>query len=734
MKKTALRAAAVILAAVMAFCCLPFAASAAPAARLKNVYGSNMLFQQNEPAIFSGSAPAGSVVKAELTRSGETVASGKSEAASDGSFEVSFTAPEGGFEEYEVSLQCNGAEFAKLTGVVFGELWVASGQSNMQYNLGGTIDGIELLESGRKISPWIRALNVPAIPGSDSDGNYSVPLEPNKDIEGAYWTKGNESGIAATSAVAFFFADKLYRELGVPVGVLSIPLGGSSIVSWISREGAENDPAVKKDLEDTGKYVSASDWKADEHNAYFDIAGNYNLKIEALSSFRPAGMIWYQGETDISWGNDRYAHAFDLMQREHTEVFGHEDGLLPIIYTQIADYDGYGTHRSVTSPFNESFGTMALERPESRSCMTIYDVPLDYIREAHRIHPGLKKPVGERMAKLAGSLVYGNEGLTTAATLKDSYTRDGSVYAVIENAGSGLVCGKGDKLKGFAIAGADGIYVQAEAEIVSKDTVRIYSPYVKEPASAAYAYSMNNQSANMYSAEDGEAFMPVSPFITAPDLNAEIWLDPVWADCGTQTAWHCGEEAGYYDTWTSDKAEISFDGGIKAVSSDKGFTLSPVLTYKNGVKKVIFEDAFTSLAPYSSIRVKIKSDTGVGIKGLKIKGKAPQYYFAKPSVTEIAAGETAEVVFDLNELYILGNTAAKLGSNDKLIDVTDIDIMFEGEEGCDVILESVEFTPDADGPAYRGARLVKPADGRIFDLFTAVFLVVFDWIVNLFIR
>lgn len=732
MKKTALRAAAVILAAVMAFCCLPFGASAAGAARLKNIYGSNMLFQQNRPAIFSGTAPAGSSVKAELMRSGETVASGKSAAKADGTFEVSFTAPRGSFEEYEVSLKCEDTEFARLTGVVFGELWIASGQSNMQYHVGGTIDGGELLSSGRKISPWIRALNVPAIPGSDSEGKYSVPLEPNKDIEGCYWTKGNEGGIAATSAVAFFFADRLLGELDVPVGVLSIPLGGSSIVTWISREGAENDPAVKKDLIDTDKYFSAADWKADGHSAYYDLAGNYNLKIEALSSFRPAGMIWYQGESDITWGNDRYARAFDLMQREHTEVFGHEDGLLPIIYTQIADFD-YRPHVSMTPAFNMGFGDMATLRPESRSCVSIYDVPLDYLPEAGSIHPGLKKPVGDRMAALALNGVYGGGGLTTAATLKSSYVKDGSVYAAIENVGEGLVCGSEGELRGFSIAGADGVYVQAQAEILSKDTVRIYSPYVAEPAAAAYAFSMNNQAADLYSSEDGEAFMPVTPFITNPELSDNYWLDPVWADCDTDTAWHFGSETGYFDTWKADNAEISFGGGLTAKGGGGEFTLSPVLYNKVGTKKQIFSDSFTSLKDYAGVVLRFGGGSGVKIKGLRIKGKAPQYYVALPDTAELGA-EGGTVTFDLNELYILGNTAAKLGSNDKLIDVTDIDIMFEGEEGCEVTLESVEFTPDACGHAYRGARIVRPAGGRIFDLFTAIFLVVFDWIVNLFIR
>ena len=144
MKKTL----SVILALALLLTALSAAASAAPSARLYNVYADGMIFKQNADAIFAGTANAGALIKAELKdASGAVVASGESAAEADGTFSVSFPSPAGSFTQYTVELSENGAVFRTLSRVVFGEIWLAAGQSNMGYTYKDAEDYVSPAES-----------------------------------------------------------------------------------------------------------------------------------------------------------------------------------------------------------------------------------------------------------------------------------------------------------------------------------------------------------------------------------------------------------------------------------------------------------------------------------------------------------------------------------------------------------------------------------------------------------
>ncbi len=154
----------VLLALILAFCCMPFAVAETAETRLYNVYGDGMLFQQNDEAILAGTAKKGSEIAATLFDDENNIVE-KSEGTTkaDGTFTVSFNAPEGGFEEYTVTVSENGKEFAKLSRVVFGELWLASGQSNMQYPLSQAKGGYDDWVNDKKHSKWLRVLMVPPV-------------------------------------------------------------------------------------------------------------------------------------------------------------------------------------------------------------------------------------------------------------------------------------------------------------------------------------------------------------------------------------------------------------------------------------------------------------------------------------------------------------------------------------------------------------------------------------------
>lgn len=691
-----------VIGILFSFTCVAFASADA---ELYTFYGDGMLFKQNESAIISGTASVGSEISAELYNSGnELVAYGTTKVNADGTFEVTFDAPSGSFEEYKIVLKNNGTQFRILENVVFGELWLASGQSNMQYPLVQEKVGAQMYTNGEKLSKWLRVLLVPAIPEYKGSASL-VPAEPQQNIPGASWVTGEDESVYNMSAVAYFFAAEMMNELNMPVGVLNVSLGGSVISSWISREAIDGDKNVKNMLVSLGEYYDASSWNEAERSIYYDMTCNYNLKTEALRHFRLSGMIWYQGESDIIYKKtpEQYTALFDLMQRSYTEVFEYKNGLLPIIYTQLAAYPYHEENGIDLVAVNAGFADMQKTEADSRAVVSIYDLPLTYTAELGAIHPDSKKDIGERMAYAAKGLVYGGDKSYTAATPESVRISDSKIYVTLDNVGDGLV--SNGTLKGFAIAGADGVYVQAKAEIINNDTVVIYNEKITEPVSASYAYSLGNMRANLYASENGENTLPVSPFVTANITDACYWAEKQWADCNDDVVWHLNDDVftKFYSSWESENANVEFSAdsafsgekGLK-VTADGSFILSPLMSVKDGLTTVKFNDECYDYSKYGKISFRVRNDgtQDVTFDSVKIYTNAVAWY---SSVTESmvipADGQWHTVDIDIDHLYLYGiNFGVKLANNN-LDKILDVEFLFSGSDS-EISIDDFEFAPE----------------------------------------
>lgn len=700
----------VLLALVLAFCCMPFAAAEDSQTRLYNVYADGMLFQQKKDAVLAGVADSGSVIAVTLFDDAQSiVAQNESTAKADGTFSVSFIAPEGSYDEYTITVSENGNTFDVLENVVFGELWLASGQSNMQYPLLQARGGYEDWLNGKKFSKWLRVLMVPPYVNSYSEIGF-VPDTPQKDIAGAQWVDGQNEFIYNMSAVAFYFACEMLEELDMPVGVLNAALGGSSIASWISREKIDSEPQYKEMLQAYGLYKESADWKAEGQNVYADVGANYNHKIEALTNFRPVGMIWYQGESDILYSEEYYLKAMDVMQDLYTDVFSYDDGKLPLIYTNLAEY--FYTEDGMLLPDrNIAFSKIQSNRPESRATFGIYDLPVTYITAAGVIHPENKREIGERMALCAKGLVYGKFDTYTSATVQSVGTENGSLYIKMQNVGDGLVC-MGDKLLGFAVCGADGIYLEAEAEIVSTDTIKVWNDTIDNPVAATYAYGMGNGRANLACAYEGENPLPVNIFVTDKTAGSHYWEDKQWMECEIESVWHTMTDAdsGYYSSWMSDKAQLSRSDAapyadnycMKILADCDEFVVKPNLTH-NGV---VFWDADTDYSDYDTMSFVIRNNgtDDVTLDEVRFVTNSSKWYApaikdtTDPSIVIPADGEWHIVTLDLNRLYRRSNEGGVAYTNEKISEVREIEFRFSAEKGSntDLSFDSVTFTASAE--------------------------------------
>lgn len=446
---------------------------------------------------------------------------------------------------------------------------------------------------------------------------------------------------------------------------------------------------------------------------YYDMTSNFNLKIYALRHLGLSGMIWYQGESDVILGKtpEQYASMFDLMQRSYTELFGYKNGRLPVVYTQLVSYPYLKDNGIDLADMNIGFADMQTKQADSRAVISVYDVSLSYTKELGSIHPECKMEIGERMARSAMGLVYGDDVVYTTATVSNSYMQNGKIYVDFNNVGDGLVC-DGSVLKGFAVAGADGVYVQADAEITDKDTVVIYNEKIESPVSATYAYALGNMRSNLYASENGKKALPVSSFVTEKIDGTSYWYEKQWADCDDESIWHIKDDAytAEYCVWECENANLAFeydsafsgDNGLHITDSAESFCVSPVLGARDGLLNVKFSDEGYDCSDYGSICFKVRNNgsEAVTFDSARIYADAIGWYSTVGSETVIPAdGKWYIVEVKLNNLNFYGVDLGIPLSNEILEDIADIKFFFSGDD-ADISFDDVRFVSENEDDSY----------------------------------
>ncbi|MBE6758212.1 MAG: hypothetical protein E7552_06680, partial [Ruminococcaceae bacterium] len=568
--------------------------STEPTTVLPSVFSDGMMFQQNKPMNVFGYGEADTKMTAELYKGGEKIETATARVDENGRFDLSFAARKGSFDKY--SFRVYGGDLdVTVNDILIGELWIASGQSNMELQIAVDADKDEILSWNNEN---VRVFWMPTRPSGE------VLLDPARDIKGAYWIDGTNTkvlGSTYVSTIAFVFANKLQEQLGVPVGFLNTALGATQIEAWISREAIDSDAALKNELFKRGLYFDEEFWSSSNGT----MATWYNQKVGPLAGLNVAGAIWYQGESNSNC-SELYGQELALLKDSWGKAFGYANGDMPFIFTQVAPYR-YDNGNSNTQHLGYLAENMEkgwkLSDTDTISMLTIYDLPLDHMKEdgvssTNPIHPRTKMPVGERFAAAAMNMVYGGTGEYTAPVYKSMEIKDGAIYITFDRVGSGLKTIDGTaNLHGFTVAGADGIYVNAEAVLVDADTVKVWNNRVADPKNATYAFDNFNQGANLANA----ANIPAAPFRTLkfsdttlkPDASqsyftAQDWMladHDVWVYDSTYTQEYAtafrpsfavtGGKYGY-----TDKLQKEGTGALR-VDFDGNFTVAPILTYES---------------------------------------------------------------------------------------------------------------------------------------------------------
>jgi len=371
----------------------------------------------------------------------------------------------------------SGKNIIVLKNILVGEVWLCSGQSNMEYSmrknskLQPTVKGKKLTEDD------LLTANNPNIRIFLVRRKFMSP-----DSTHTGWDVASGSALRDFSAVGYFFAKELYAKLHIPIGMISSAVPGSRIEPWIEADKMNVSPKLKN-----GKILESLTADGGEPGKF------YTTMIQPIIPFALRGFLWYQGESGCFLNeNIRYAYKQKaLMESWRTDW---NDPKMPFYFVQIAPYS-YSAAKDVrphtTDNLPEFWESQALLLKLLQTGMiTITDL-VDSIVD---LHPGYKWEVGRRLSLLALNKTYGfKDVVCSGPVFKSMKINNDKIEVSFSNVGSGLASRNGMPLTWFSIAGSDDKFVSASAEI-QDNRVIVYSPDVSNPVNVRYAWNEAAQS------------------------------------------------------------------------------------------------------------------------------------------------------------------------------------------------------------------------------------------------
>jgi sialate O-acetylesterase len=448
--------------------------------KLPKIFTDNMVLQQKTEAPIWGKATPEKEVKITTSWDNQMY---KVKAGKDGKWLAKVNTPTAG-GPYSITI--SDGKTLTLNNILIGEVWICSGQSNMEMPLAGwgKVNDYEK-EIADAQYPNIRLLHV----------NKTASTCLLDDLAGTRngWQECSPANIAEFSSTAYFFGRDLHKNLNVPVGLINTSWGGTIAEAWTSGESLEYMPDFKQALDDMKN--QPEEVKTENPNR---VTVLYNAMIHPLVPFAFQGAIWYQGESNASRAA-QYKELFPLMIRDWRKAWNRN---FPFYFVQLANFKDQQPEPVYSDWAELREAQLQTLHLDNTGMAVIID-----IGEAKDIHPKNKQDVGIRLALNARALTY-KEKIPYSGPLYKSYKIKGDKIHIHFSHADGLKTNDGSEVKGFAIAGSDHVFHWANA-VIEGNKVIVGSPEVKFPVAVRYAWA-DNPVCNLY---DG-AGLPASPFRT----------------------------------------------------------------------------------------------------------------------------------------------------------------------------------------------------------------------------
>ena len=446
MRQTAVSMMAILLVLLLT------ASQALAEVKLPAIFCDNMVLQQQTEAAIWGKANKNSTVKVSTSWNNKSYSS---KVSSDGNWKLKVATPKAG-GPYEITI--SDGKILKLKNVLIGEVWVCSGQSNMEMPMKGyrnqpitgNTDAVAL-----SANPNIRLFTV----------KKATSIEPLDDFSGD-WKTCIPENVYEFSATAYYFGLTLNKALNCPIGLINTSWGGTRIEPWISEMGCKN-----------FEWVKLPEKKPVENLSPQTPTVLFNAMINPIVGYGMRGAIWYQGESNRNEPQNYQKLMPGLIENWRTLW---KIGEFPFYFVQIAPFD-YG-QTGLNSAYLREAQLKASTAIKNIGMACIMD-----IGEKDCIHPAAKETGSKRLALLALSQTYGIKGIACLSpVLKEMKATEGLVKLTFENASNGLTS-YGKELSCFEVAGANKRFFPAKAFITGTG-ITVFSPSVAEPVAVRYAF------------------------------------------------------------------------------------------------------------------------------------------------------------------------------------------------------------------------------------------------------
>lgn len=415
-------------------------------------FSSNMVLQQNEEVAFWGSDAPGTEVT--ITATWEKEANTK--VGKDGKWKLKIATPKAG-GPYNITI--TGTQEVILKNVLIGEVWLSSGQSNMDMSLKGYTN-----------QPVIGSNEATLHSENDQIRLFktqrNASLTPLENVKGK-WLISNPATVPEFSATAYFFGKLLHKILNVPIGIISTSWGWSTVEAWINKEKLSK-------LRDVIITLPTEIPIKKKHKTPTLL---YNAMIKPFIGFGFKGVLWYQGAANVKYPEE-YKTLFPVLINSWRNKW--QQGEFPFYFVQIAPYN----YKGINSAFLREAQLHTMKQVNNTGMAVTLD-----IGNCENIHPANKKMVGNRLAYWALAKTYNINGIKYSGPLYKSMliTDEDSININFEHVVSGLTSFQ-KELSGFEIAGKDRVYYPAQAKINRNKTVTVWNDKITSPIAVRYAF------------------------------------------------------------------------------------------------------------------------------------------------------------------------------------------------------------------------------------------------------
>ncbi len=464
-----------------------------------NIFSSSMVLQRDQPNAVWGKADPGETVTVSIAAQKHSATTG-----ADGLWKVTLD-PMAVGEPLELVIA--GKNEIRLSDVLVGEVWICSGQSNMQWSVSNSTDFA--LEAASAKFPEIRMINFPQV-------GVQEPIWTHDDRK---WMVCTPESVGSFSAVGYFFGRQLHQTLGVPIGMINNAWGGSACEAWINRDTLAADeqftPLMERWAANEKQYeeLNANTSRNDDEEKQFKNLGNqmrgnsrpgniYNGVLKSHLGYGIRGAIWYQGESNASRAY-QYRELFPLMIKSWREEWGQGD--FPFYWVQLADFMA-----EKSEPGDSAWAELREAQTMTMSALphTGQAVIID-LGEGKDIHPRNKVDVGMRLARWALANEYGLKIPFRSPQFKSIEVTGNKAVLTFDFIDKGWRPFDVNDLQGFTIAGEDKKFVNAKATLLNDGRIEVSAESVTTPASVRYGWA-DNPICNLYGKDD----LPLTPFRT----------------------------------------------------------------------------------------------------------------------------------------------------------------------------------------------------------------------------